>query len=222
MKKHLNEKNLKFIAQVATSAEGFNLLTAVQLCIDEWYLGNPINERPAYKSVARSEFNKLLFGKKFNTIGESHQSELMINALGEFFEEYIAPKYVLLQKFTYNFLDNLKQDEPDDIYRSNVSGWTYDDYKLNHWEQIIDLVKGEITDWSFGFDDNDEAKVESKGKVNTEVEFKVINEPSDGTGMLSKFIAEINKEQELAKAANKKKAVTKKVPATKKAVKKPK
>ena len=44
MKKYLNEKNLNFIAHVATSYGGFNILTAVHLCIDEWYLGNPIDE----------------------------------------------------------------------------------------------------------------------------------------------------------------------------------
>ena len=42
MKKYLNEKNLNFIAHIAISYGCFNILTAVDLCIDKWYLSNPI------------------------------------------------------------------------------------------------------------------------------------------------------------------------------------
>jgi hypothetical protein len=84
----------------------------------------------------------------------------MIHALGDFFEEYIAPKYVILQKFTYDFLDNLKLNEPDDLYMNNDSGWTYDDFKFNHFEQIIDRIDGVITDWSFGFETKEDLEVE--------------------------------------------------------------
>ena len=58
MKKYLNEKNLNFVAHLAKNFEnGFNLRNAVELSIDEWYLGNPIDEHPEFGGVARNQYN---------------------------------------------------------------------------------------------------------------------------------------------------------------------
>jgi hypothetical protein len=173
MKKYLNEKNLNFIAHVATSYEGFNILTAVDLCIDEWYLGNPINEDLKYGGVAKLEFNKLLFGKEYNSIGKTHQSGVMVNSLTEFFNEYIAPKYLLLQKFTYHFLNQLEKNEPEEVYKPGLTDWGYADYKINHSEQIVDLVRDDITDWHFGFALKETLEKEKIEKISKSIEKKV-------------------------------------------------
>ena len=173
MKKYLNEKNLNFIAHVATSYGGFNILTAVDLCIDEWYLGNPINEDLRYGAVpkvAKIEFNKLLFGKEYNSIGKTHQSEIMVGSLNEFFKEYIAPKYILLQKFTYDFLFDLEKNDPADVYKPGLTDWDYEDYKINHSEQIVDLVRDDITDWHFGFDVKETLEEEKIEKISKPIE----------------------------------------------------
>jgi len=61
MKKYLNEKNINFVADLATNYDnGFNLKNAVELCIDEWYLGNPIDEHPEFGGVAKEQFNRNL------------------------------------------------------------------------------------------------------------------------------------------------------------------
>ena len=173
MKKYLNEKNLNFIAHVATSYGGFNILTAVDLCIDEWYLGNPINEDLKYggvPKVAKLEFNKLLFGKEYNSIGKTHQSEIMVDSLNEFFKEYIAPKYLLLQKFTYDFLNDLEKNDQADVYKPGLTDWDYEDYKINHSEQIVDLVRDDITDWHFGFDVKETHEEEKIEKISKPIE----------------------------------------------------
>jgi hypothetical protein len=151
MKKYLNEKNLNFVAHVATNIDGFNLLKAIDLCIDEWYLGNSINEKNKYRSAARFEFNKLLFGIDYNSTGKTYQTELMINSLGAFFEEYIAPKYLEIQKTAYAYLDDLKQNEPDKIYVPG-SDWEFLDFKIEHEEELLDIIRDVITDWNFGFE----------------------------------------------------------------------
>ena len=173
MKKYLNEKNLNFIAHVATSYGGFNILTAVDLCIDEWYLGNPINEDLRYggvPKVAKLEFNKLLFGKEYNSIGKTHQSEIMVDSLNEFFKEYIAPKYLLLQKFTYDFLNDLEKNDQADVFKPGLTDWDYEDYKINHSEQIVDLVRDDITDWHFGFDVKETLEEEKIEKISKPIE----------------------------------------------------
>jgi hypothetical protein len=159
MKKYLTDKNLNFVAHVATSIEGFNLSNAIDLCIDEWYLGNPINEKNKYKSAARSEFNKLLFGDKYNSTGKTHQSDLMINSLGAFFEQYIAPKYLKIQETVYAYLDDLKQNEPDRIFMPGTD-WEFLDFKIEHQDELMDKIRDVITDWNFGFEIKDEDDIE--------------------------------------------------------------
>jgi len=173
MKKYLNEKNIYFIAHVATSNECFNSMKAIDLCIDEWYLGNSINEDVKYRGAAKYEFNKLLFGRDFTSKGKTHQSEIMVNALTEFFELYIAPKYILLQKFTYNFLNNLEKNDVEDVFKSGLSFLDYDYYKMQHNDDIIDLVRDKITDWHFGFEIKDPLYEEEVEIVSKPIEKKV-------------------------------------------------
>ena len=158
MKKCLNEKNLNFVANLATNYEnGFNLRKAVELCIDEWYLGNPIDDHPEFGGVARDEYNRSLLGKDYNQYGKTDESEIMVNALGEFFKEYIGPKYHLIQKATYKYLDYLKNESLENIYTSEFfTLWSFKEYKDDHSFKILCLVKGKITDWKFGFDDDED------------------------------------------------------------------
>lgn len=158
MKKYLNDKNLNFVAHLATNFDnGFNLRNAVELCIDEWYLGNPIDEHPEFGGVARNQFNRSLLGKQYNEYGNTDVSEIMVSALGEFFKEYIGPKYHLIQKVTYKYLDYLKSKSLENIYTSEYfTPWSFKEYKDDHSFQILCLVKGTITDWKFGFDDMDD------------------------------------------------------------------
>ena len=213
MKKYLNDKNLNFVAHVATSIEGFHLLKAIDLCIDEWYLGNPINENNKYNSAARLEFNKLLFGDKYNSTGKTHQTELMINSLGAFFEQYIAPKYLEIQQTVYAYLDDLKQNEPDRIFMPGTD-WEFLDFKIEHQEELMDIIRDVITDWNFGFEVKDESDIE---EINTicyyedTAEQKVEKMPVVKT--TKKTTANTKKKETTSK---------KKTPATKKAVKKTK
>lgn len=172
MKKYLNENNLKFVAHVATNIEGFHLLTAINLCIDEWYLGNPINENLKNKGIAKDEFTKLLFGKEYNTIGKTYQSEIMVRTLVEFFEDHIAPKYILIQKFVYDYLDKLKYNDPFNVYIPGMDS-EYLDFKIEHHEELLDLIRDVITDWHFGFDDKQYLSIEPAQIKETKVVKKV-------------------------------------------------
>ena len=205
MKKYLNDNNLKFVAHVATGIDGFNLLKAIDLCIDEWYLGNPINEHNKYHSAARSEFNNLLFGAKYNSNGETHQTELMINTLGDFFEKYIAPKYLEIQQAVYAYLDDLKKNDSDRIYTPGTD-WDYLDFKVEHHDELLDLIRDVITDWNFGF----EVKYENDFE-----EINTICEYTDASKTLVEKIPISKPSKKIIKKSTKKKAAT-----SKKAVKK--
>ena len=150
MEKYLNEKNIMFVAHIATGPEGFNLLTSIELCIDEWYLGNPIKEDIRYNSVAKDEFSKLLFGNMYKLNGVSRHSEILTNSLLEFFKEYIAPKHIQIQKITYDYLYSIKNN-PEKVYVPGTEN-DYKEFKIEHFEEIIDLVRDIITDWNFGFE----------------------------------------------------------------------
>ncbi len=151
MKKNLNEQNLLFIANIATQIDGFHLLSAISLCIDEWYLGNPILETVKGTSSAKEEFNNLVLGKEYNVLKKTHHTHLLTKCLIEFFETYIAPKYVEIQKSVYEYLDNLKESQPDEIY-SPGSEFPYDGFKMEHEQQLLDMIRDNITDWNFGFE----------------------------------------------------------------------
>ena len=215
MKKYLNDKNLNFVAHVATSIEGFHLLKAIDLCIDEWYLGNPINENNKYNSAARLEFNKLLFGDKYNSTGKTHHTELMINSLGAFFEQYIAPKYLEIQQTVYAYLDDLKQNEPDRIFMPGTD-WEFLDFKIEHQEELMDIIRDVITDWNFGFEVKDESDIE---EINTICYY----EDTTKQKVEKMPVVKTTKKATKKTTANTKKKETtskKKTPATKKAVKK--
>lgn len=168
MKKLINEKNLKFVAHVATSIEGFHLLTAVELAIDEWYLGNPINEDLKYNGVAKDEFKSLLFGKEYNTNGKTYQSEIMVKTLIEFFEDHIASKYIEIQKFVYDYLDNLKSNNKQSVFIPGTD-FEYGEFHMEHVDELLDLIRNVITDWHFGFDDRVSKNNKSKKIKETKV-----------------------------------------------------
>jgi hypothetical protein len=242
MKKYLNEKNLKFVANLATEFEnGFNLRTAVELCIDEWYLENPIDENPEFGGVARDEFNRLLFGNEYNSRGKTTMSEIMVNTLSEFFFEYIGPKYYLIQKATYKYLDYLKNGSLEYVYTPEYhTGWSFEEYKERHSFQILCIVKGKITDWKFGFDivheeddywdfdfdnefDIDDIIAESNNSIDDDIEeINIVCDYEDNT-KVEKMPVNTSVKQTTKKKANtnkKKSAPTKKASAKKSVTKK--
>ena len=218
MKKYLNEKNLNFVAHLATNFEnGFNLRKAVELCIDEWYLGNPIDEHPEFGGVARNQYNKLLLGKDYNQYGNTSVSEIMVSALGEFFKEYIGPKYHLIQKATYKYLDYLKSKSLENIYTSDYfTLWSFKEYKDDHTHQILCLIIGKITDFKFGFEDDDEE--DNYYDFDFDDDFNIDDIISEIDKNVDKDILEIQEpkkestksEKTVFKKSTKKKAATKK------------
>lgn len=151
MNKNLNEGNLLIVANIATQIDGFNLLAAISLCIDEWYLSNPIMETVKYASPAKEEFNNLVLGREYNSLKKTHHTHLMTKCLIEFFETYIAPKYTEIQQAVYNYLDNLKETQPERIYTAG-SDYEYEEFKIEHDEELLDLIRDKIIDWNFGFE----------------------------------------------------------------------
>ena len=144
----------------------------------------------------------------------------MVNALGEFFKEYIGPKYHLIQKATYKYLDFLKGKSLENIYTSDYfTPWSCKEYKDDNTHHIISLIKGKITDFKFGFDDDDEEDdyydfdfdfdddfniddIFSESDKNTDKEILEINEPEKKSSKAKKTVS---------KKSPKKKANTKKV-----------
>lgn len=155
--KKLNEKNLNFIAHVATSIENFHLLTAIDLCIDEWYMGNLIEKEIKHGSAAYTEFEKKAIGK--------HQSVIMNDCLREFFEVYIAPKYILIQKYVYDYLNKLEKKETDSVFKPGTHN-EYDEYKIEHHLELMDLIRDNITDWHFGFEVKEEVSFIPEKPIN--------------------------------------------------------
>lgn len=151
MNKNLNEDNLVIVANIATQIDGFHLMTAVSLCIDEWYLGNPILENVKYGGPPKEEFNNLVLGREYNFHKKSYHTYLMTKCLIEFFENYIAPKYTEIQKSVYNYLDHLKETQPEKIYNAG-SEYEYVGFKVEHEEELLELIRDKITDWNFGFE----------------------------------------------------------------------
>jgi|LauGreDrversion4_2_1035121.scaffolds.fasta_scaffold27075_2 hypothetical protein len=151
MNKNLNADNLLIVANIATQIDGFHLLAAISLCIDEWYLSNPIMENVKYASPAKEEFNNLVLGKEYNSLKKTHHTHLMTECLIEFFEIYIAPKYVEIQETVYKYLDYLKETEPERIYVAG-SEFEYSEFKIEHEEELLDLIRNNLTDWNFGFE----------------------------------------------------------------------
>ena len=158
MNKNLNKDNLLFVANIATQIGGFNLMAAISLCIDEWYLSNPVMETVKYFGPAKEEFNNLILGKEYNFLKKTHHTHLMTKCLIEFFETYISPKYTEIQKKVYKYLDHLKETQPERIYIAG-SECEYGEFKMEHEEELLDLIRDNITDWNFGF----EVKLDENG-----------------------------------------------------------
>jgi hypothetical protein len=151
MNKNLNEDNLLFVANIATQIDGFHLLAAVELCVDEWYLKSPILETVKHHSPAKEEFNNLVLGKEYNFLKKTHHTHLMTKCLIEFFETYIAPKYREIQKKVYKYLDDLEETQPEKIYIAG-SELEYLGFKMEHVDELLELIRNNITDWNFGFE----------------------------------------------------------------------
>ena len=70
-------------------------------------------------------------------------------------------------------LTNLEKNDVEDVFKSGLSFLDYDYYKMQHNDDIIDLVRDKITDWHFGFEIKDPLYEEEVEIVSKPIEKKV-------------------------------------------------
>ena len=104
-----------------------------------------------------------------------------------------------------------------EIYTSDYfTPWSFKEYKDDHTHQIISLIKGKITDFKFGFDDDDEE--DDYYDFDFDDDFNIDDIISESDKNIDEDILEINEPEKksskskktVSKKSTKKKATTKK------------
>jgi len=160
-KLELNEKQLKFIADlVSTGDYAVDYLEATNFAIESWYLGLPeANEDPIY-----CEFREY-FMKKVANVGsgwsnkykydDARYSTTLCDYIEAFYNEEVNYKYKNIKAFTYGFLNEYHSQKHDNA-KYNGHDWecSFEEYCSDISDMITNSMieefsKEEIFNWGF-------------------------------------------------------------------------